>query len=78
MRVSRDKVALSDFEHRYEGQWLAGYHRMMGSHYFAKSGNYYYTMDADRGKAYYPFLTSLQPRQERKRAKDARLTSKTH
>ena len=49
--------ALSDFEHRYEGQWLAGYHRMMGSHHFARSGNYY-TMDADRGKAYYPFLTS--------------------
>jgi hypothetical protein len=74
-RIS-DKVALSDFEHRYEGQWLAGYHRMMGSHYFARSGNYYYTMDADRGKAYYPFLTSLQPRQERKRAKDARLRQK--
>ena len=53
-RIS-DKVALSDFEHRYEGQWLAGYHRMMGSHCFARSGNYYYTMDADRGKAYYPF-----------------------
>ena len=43
---------------------------------FARSGNYYYTMDADRGKAYYPFLTSLQPRQERKRAKDARLRQK--
>lgn len=72
-RVS-DKIALSDFEHRYEGNWLGGFSRMMGSHFFSNSGNYYYTMGS--AKTYYPFLASLQPRQERKRAKDARLRQK--
>ena len=46
----------------------------MGCHYFARSGNYYYTLG--RTAACYPYMSNLQSRQARKRSKDARLRQK--
>ncbi|KAK7235659.1 hypothetical protein SO694_0006617 [Aureococcus anophagefferens] len=63
-----------DFNYKYEGNWLMGFPRSLGAHLFARSGNLYYTLG--KTSALYPFLSTLQEKQTKRYAKDARLRQK--
>lgn len=65
-----DQVAASDFNFKYEGNWLMGSPRSLGCHLFARSGNLYYTLG--KSSSIYPYLSKIQGRQDRRVIKDAR------